>query len=351
MECFPGDPDQKLSVRCLRFHKTGDPRKVLQLDRIFISTNLKPNEVLIRYQAATILPAHINIVEGTYVVKAIPPAIPGNEAIGFVEKIGSDVRSLQVGDKVIPLDSKGAWTEYEIQTEDKCFKIHPSVDIGTAVTMLSNPITAWKMLKKYVKLEKGDLIVQNLANSHCGQSVIQIANALGYKTVNVVRNRPDIEDLKRQLKDMGADFVYTEEEFVNISKNFQKTFGTQPKLALNGAGGRSSLALAGCLANNGIMLVYGGMSKKPHQISTAALVFRNIRVLGVPAGFYLRPENQKERLEFLNEVHKLAIEKKLRGPEMDFVPMERFLEAMEKTLSGKNRKQLLILDPVISSRL
>ncbi|CAD5227762.1 unnamed protein product [Bursaphelenchus okinawaensis] len=351
MDCFPADADGKISVKCLRFYETGEPKKVLRLDHVMLKTSLEPNEVLIKYQAATILPAHINIIEGTYAIKPVLPAIPGNEAVGIVEKIGSSVKTLAPCDKVVPLSSKGAWTEYEVQREDNCFKIDPSIDIGTAATFLSNPITAWKMLQNYIKLEKGDLVVQNLANSHCGQSVIQIAKALGYKTINIVRNRPQIDQLKRELRQMGADYVYTEEEFVNVSKNFQKYFKSQPKLALNGTGGKSSLALAGCLAESGLMLVYGGMSKQPHQIPTAALLFKNIRVVGVPAGYYLRPENKKERLEILAKIHDLAIKRQLTGPKMEFVPIERFMDAIDKTMSGRNLKQLLILDPVIGSRL
>jgi hypothetical protein len=32
------------------------------------------------------------------------------------------------------------------------------------------------------------------------------------KTVNVVRDRDDIEKLKNELKDIGADVVFTEQE-------------------------------------------------------------------------------------------------------------------------------------------
>jgi trans-2-enoyl-CoA reductase len=35
----------------------------------------------------------------------------------------------------------------------------------------------------------GDYVIQNGGNSAVGQAVIQIANAWGLKTINVVRNR------------------------------------------------------------------------------------------------------------------------------------------------------------------
>ena len=45
------------------------------------------------------------------------------------------------------------------------------------------------MIHDFVALKPGDVILQNGANSGVGQAVIQIAKALGLKTVNVIRNR------------------------------------------------------------------------------------------------------------------------------------------------------------------
>lgn len=70
------------------------------------------------------------------------------------------------------------------------------------------------MLHDFVSLNKGDVIIQNGANSACGQNVIQLARILGYQTVNIIRNRPepDLENLKNHLKSLGARYVLTEEE-------------------------------------------------------------------------------------------------------------------------------------------
>lgn len=78
----------------------------------------------------------------------------------------------------------------------------------------SNPCTAYRMLHDFVSLNQNDVIIQNGANSACGQNVIQLANILGYRSVNIIRNRPepDLENLKNHLKCLGASYVLTEEE-------------------------------------------------------------------------------------------------------------------------------------------
>lgn len=78
--------------------------------------------------------------------------------------------------------------------------------------MSVNPCTAYRMLRDFITLKKGDVVIQNGANSAVGQCVIQMCQAEGIKSVNIVRNRPDISQLKQELQALGADYVLTEEE-------------------------------------------------------------------------------------------------------------------------------------------
>lgn len=45
----------------------------------------------------------------------------------------------------------------------------------SAATLLINPPTAYLMLKEYVKMEPGEYVIQNAANSGVGRCVIQLA--------------------------------------------------------------------------------------------------------------------------------------------------------------------------------
>ena len=78
-------------------------------------------------------------------------------------------------------------------------------------------------------------MVQTGGNSSVGQAVIQLAKLMGLKTVNVVRERPDLDELKAELKGLGADHVMTESE-LRASRDTVKG----AKLALNCTGGSSS---------------------------------------------------------------------------------------------------------------
>lgn len=73
------------------------------------------------------------------------------------------------------------------------------------------------MLNDFVELEDGDWVVQNGANSAVGQAVIQIAAARGLKTINLIRDRPNLDQLKQKLHGIGATHVLTYEELSNKS--------------------------------------------------------------------------------------------------------------------------------------
>jgi S-(hydroxymethyl)glutathione dehydrogenase/alcohol dehydrogenase len=72
--------------------------KPLQIEQINIS-NPGPHEVLIRTAACGLCHSDLHFIEGAYPHPL--PAIPGHEAAGIVEAVGSEVRTVKVGDAVV----------------------------------------------------------------------------------------------------------------------------------------------------------------------------------------------------------------------------------------------------------
>ena len=58
-----------------------------------------PREVLIRTRAVGVCRSDLHFVDGTY--PHALPAIPGHEAAGVVEAVGSEVRTVKPGDHVV----------------------------------------------------------------------------------------------------------------------------------------------------------------------------------------------------------------------------------------------------------
>ena len=74
------------------------PGNSLEIETVSISKP-GPHEVLIRTAACGLCHSDLHFIEGSYPHPL--PAIPGHEAAGIVEAIGSEVRTVKVGDAVV----------------------------------------------------------------------------------------------------------------------------------------------------------------------------------------------------------------------------------------------------------
>ncbi len=74
------------------------PKHPLEIEEISI-TKPGPHEVLIRTAACGLCHSDLHFIEGSY--PHALPAVPGHEAAGVVEAIGSEVRTVKVGDHVV----------------------------------------------------------------------------------------------------------------------------------------------------------------------------------------------------------------------------------------------------------
>jgi len=321
----------------------GDPKKVVKKQSYSVdSSNLGSDDVLVKMLNAPINPADINTIQGVYGVTPALPFTLGNEGVGKVESVGSSVAQLKVGDWVIPATNAwGTWRSHAVEKESSLQKIPNDIDPIMAATIAVNPCTAYRMLKDFVPLSKGDTVLQNGANSAVGQSVIQICSHLGLRTVNIIRNREGVEALKEELKAMGGDFVLTEEE-LRSSKLFESV--APPKLVLNCVSGKAVIGLVKAVANGGTIVTYGGMSRQPLVVPTSALIFKDIRL----AGYWMTRwnwgnTNSPERGNMLAELCSMARKGLLKPPKHQLIELDDFEAALAKASdsSGFHNSKLI----------
>ncbi len=75
-----------------------EPGKPLEIEELSIAKP-GPHEVLIRTAACGLCHSDLHFIEGTY--PHALPLVPGHEAAGIVEAVGSEVRTVKVGDAVV----------------------------------------------------------------------------------------------------------------------------------------------------------------------------------------------------------------------------------------------------------
>ncbi|RUS91850.1 hypothetical protein EGW08_000421 [Elysia chlorotica] len=326
-----------LSTKQLYVNNFGQPKDVLQSRDVELPPSLGPRQVMVKMLLAPINPSDVNTIEGTYFVQPPLPAIMGNEGVGEIVDVGTDVKGLNPGDWIIPADTAfGTWQTMKLTEDTEVIKVRNDIPALAAATISVNPCTAYRMLRDYADLKPGDVIIQNGSNSGVGVSVIQLAREWGIKTVNIVRSRPDIDNLTSYLTSLGADHVVTEEFCRKPEmRDLLKSLSNPPKLALNCVGGQSSSELLRHLGKGGIMITYGGMSKKPIIAPTGALLFKEIKLFGYWNTNWNRlHKSDIARFEMLSDICNLIKMSKFIPPECEFYSLDEYQKAIERATSG-----------------
>ncbi|KAJ2797865.1 mitochondrial 2-enoyl thioester reductase, partial [Coemansia guatemalensis] len=287
--------------------ESGDPQKIMQVIRHNIpdkSDEIGRNQVVLRMLAAPVNPSDLNQIEGTYPVKGrfseinvvggshspLKAAVGGNEGVAEVVAMGSDVSGLQTGDWVVPRKAGefGTWCTHALVEEDGILAIpkewREDIDAIDVACLKVNPCTAYRLLRDFVQLAPGDYVIQNGANSGVGRAVIQLARHWGFRTINIVRDRPNLSELTHELHGLGADIVISDKELTDGSNNetreLLKSLGSPIRLGLNCVGGRTTLKMTKFISQGGVLVSYGGMSRQPVTMPTSLLLFKDLCARG-----------------------------------------------------------------------
>ena len=326
------------TVVCLR--EFGEPEKVVGVEQWDLP-EVRPQQVLVDVIAAPINPADLNLIEGTYGMVLALPSVVGNEGVGVIAEVGGAVTHLAVGQRVIAPVRLGWWCTARVLDAVDVFPISSDIPRDVAAMLTINPATAYRMLMDFVPLKHGDWIVQNAANSAVGRFVIQIARHKGWRTVNVVRRRELIEELKAD----GADVVVTDE--TPLSKQIRAlTGGVEPLLGLNAVGGESAREIAKSLGPHGTLVTYGAMGRQPLQIANSLLIFKDIRFRGFWVSEWYRHAMRTQIEEMFAELIPLVQAGKLHAPVEKTFPLAQVREAIAHARrGGHNGKILLEMQP------
>ncbi|KAG7469099.1 hypothetical protein MATL_G00125270 [Megalops atlanticus] len=332
--------------KALVYKSHGDPAQVVQLESMALPA-VGDSSVLVKMLAAPINPSDINMVQGTYAILPDLPAVGGNEGVGVVTEVGSQVTSLKVGDWVIPRDAGlGTWRTAAVFSEKALTPVPSDIPLLSAATLGVNPCTAFRMLSDFEALRPGDSVIQNAANSGVGQAVIQIAAARGIHTINVVRDRPDFQQLSDRLQELGASHVIKEETLrkPEMKELFKKV--PRPRLALNGVGGKSATELLRHLQSTGTMVTYGGMAKQPVTVPVSALIFKDVKVRGFWVTQWKRDHAHDEGAlrDMLAQLCALIREGKLSPPACTELGLQDHAKALASAMQPfASSKQVLVM--------
>src|SRR5437899_6233911 len=106
-------------MKAIQVQKTGGPEALTLVD--IPVPKPKPNEALVKIGAIGVNFIDVYFREGRY--PAPLPFIDGQEAAGVVSEVGTEVKSVKVGDRVAYTGNLGSYAEYAAVPADRLVRI------------------------------------------------------------------------------------------------------------------------------------------------------------------------------------------------------------------------------------
>jgi NADPH:quinone reductase-like Zn-dependent oxidoreductase len=309
----------------------GDPAKVLELRDVPALTP-GDDEAVVDMEAAVVHVADAHTVLGADGFRKNLPRTPGYEGVGRVSAVGRNVKGIATGMRVFAPIGAGTYRE-QIAVDAVDLTPAPEGDPVQIALLSLSPATAMLMLQDFVKLRPGDFVVQNAANSAVGRMVIQLANDMQVKVVNVVKSSVVIPE----LKEIGAGVVLLDTPDLR-DRVAAVTQSSPVKLALDAVGGAATARLAACLDENGTVINYGAMSGEPCHIPVDLLGARGIRLCGIHPARQLNKHIAEERNALYVRFGELLKAGKLRGRLGATYKLDRAVDAIRHVLRDGDKR-------------
>jgi NADPH:quinone reductase-like Zn-dependent oxidoreductase len=325
-------------MQSVRFYEFGNPADVLRVEDV-LQPEPGPSQVLVRLRARSINPSDVLTVRGLYGALPKLPATPGLEGMGEVAVVGVEVKNLRAGQRVIPLGVPGTWQEYIVAESTQLIPVPDGVSDQTAAQFVVNPLTAWIMTVEELSLNSGEWLLQTAAGSTLGRIILQIARLRGFKTINVVRRREQVEELKR----LGADEVIcTADEEIGVRVR-EITGRSGLTKAIDAVGGETGAAAFQSLGRGGVMLVYGALSMKPMSVDVGRTIFNTTTLKGFWLGEWLRAAAPEQQQSVTLEMLRSMATNEIVPPVEAEYPLKDVLAAIEHAQrQGRSGKVLLV---------
>lgn len=330
-------------MRAVLFERFGEPAEVLSLREI-ASPNPGPGQVRVRMLASPVNPSDLMTVRGVYGKLPTLPASPGYEGVGIVESAGPGLLGrLLIGKRVAVLGGEsGAWRDLVLASARQVVPLSHRIPLEQAAMFFVNPTTAYALTRRVLRVPPGEWLLQTAAGSALGAMVIRLGRTFGFRTLNVVRRRAQVDEIRR----LGGDAVIATESEDLIARVRELTGGEGVRYALDCVGGKTGSDVVRSLAVGGRLVVYGTLSGEPLAFSSRDLMTPSASIEGFWLACWMPALSLPGKLKVVRTVGKLIRSGVLASEVGQVFPLEQVGEAVraaERTARGG--KVLLTIDP------
>lgn len=297
-----------------------------------------PGEVLIAVKAAETNFPDILVMEGRYQVKPPLPFSPGKTGAGIIAAVGPGVAGFSAGDRVMAHVEHGAFAEKMLAPATSCFTLPDGLSFTDAAALGLTYFTAWCGLRDRTGLKPGETVLVLGAAGGIGIASIQLAKAMGAKTViGATRGTAKMETVRRAGADHVIDAAGADVR-ERMREDVKAITGGGVDIVMDPVGGALTDAALRALAWRGRLCILGFASGTIPTIKANYLLVKNIAVCGLQTSDY-RDRVPAVLAQAQDEIFSFWRQGLLRPVVSDVLPLADFAAALtrlqEGTVEGK----------------
>jgi NADPH:quinone reductase-like Zn-dependent oxidoreductase len=323
-------------MRRVRYHEYGGP-KVLRIEEVDVPRP-EAGQVLIRTEA----------IGGSFVDTALRagisrlgqsplPGSPHGDVVGTVEALGSGVRNVRVGDRVVALVAVDAYADFALADADWLAPVPPGLDVGLA-SVLAMPAPVALRVLRTGRLAKGETVLVHAASGGIGQLTLQLARLEGAGPVIATTGSPAKFDFVREN---GAD-VAVDGTAPDWVEQVRAAAPDGVDVIVDSIGGQVTARSIDLLAPFGRLVMYGAASGELPEVPVQSLFgLKSVTGFSLLGWRSARPGPAREEMD---EVTEHAVAGRLRVSVQATVPLAESARAHE-LLADRGRQGRVLLVP------
>ena len=320
----------------LRVDQAGrlDGLKVHALQRV----SPPAHQVEVRVTAAGLNFSDVLKAMGLYPDDGQEPYI-GGDCVGVVTAVGSDVDSVQVGQRVVAF-GPGAFGSHLTTLEDLVVPIPDALPDRDAATLTGAYLTAWHSLREVGRLAPGERVLIHSATGGVGLAAISIAKMIGARIYATAGS----EAKRELLSGLGLEYVGDSRSVQFADEILSATDGYGVDVVLNSLAGEAIRRGVALLAPGGRFIELGKKDVYADaSLGLAALAqSASFSVVDLSLNLRLQPKHYRKQLA---EVLTHAAAGELQPLPVTEYPFDEVVDAFRLMASGRHVGKIVISMP------
>ena len=171
-------------------------------------------EVRVRVLASSLNYTEVLIRRHLYpqTMRLRPPFVMGYDVVGEIDQIGDGVRDFQIGDRVADMTVVGSNADYRTLRAGDVARVPAGVDAAEAATLILSWTTAYQLLHRAARVQRGQRVLVHGAAGAVGQALLVLGGLAGLELWGTARGEQGA-----LVRERGATPIdYQREDFTRV---------------------------------------------------------------------------------------------------------------------------------------